>query len=55
MDLIAFRKNAKQDPQLINGIQFFSVLRKDTVDAFFTSDVGLKYLGVRHPRFMRIM
>jgi gluconate 2-dehydrogenase gamma chain len=39
LDLIAFRKNAKQDPRLNDGIEFFSALRKNTVDAFFTSDV----------------
>jgi gluconate 2-dehydrogenase gamma chain len=55
LDLIAFRKKAKQDPQLITGIQFFSVLRKNAVNAFFASDVGLKCLGLHHPSFSRMM
>lgn len=50
LDLIAFRKNAGQDPRLNDGIEFFSMLRQNTVNAFFLSDVGLKYLGlVCHP------
>jgi hypothetical protein len=45
LDLIAFRKNADQDPRLSPGIEFFSTLRKYTADGFFTSEVGIKYLG----------
>ena len=55
LDLIAFRKNAKRDPRLNDGIRFLSVLRKNTVDAFFTSDVGLKYLGVSGQPIARVM
>ena len=55
LDLIAFRKNAKHDPRLNDGIEFFSVLRKNTVDAFFTSDVGLKYLGFSDQCISRVM
>jgi gluconate 2-dehydrogenase gamma chain len=55
LDLIAFRKNAKQNARLDAGIQFFSILRMNTVDAFFTSEVGLKYLGVTHQPISRVM
>jgi gluconate 2-dehydrogenase gamma chain len=45
LDLIAFRKNAEKDPSLSPGIEFFSTLRKYTADGFFTSEIGIKYLG----------
>jgi gluconate 2-dehydrogenase gamma chain len=45
LDLIAFRKNAEKDPRLSPGIEFFSTLRKYTADGFFTSEIGIKYLG----------
>ena len=45
LDLIAFRKNAEQYPRLRPGVEFFSTLRKFTADVFFTSKIGMKYLG----------
>ena len=45
LDLIAYRKNAKADPRLSQGIEFFSFLRTLTSDAYFTSKVGIEYLG----------
>jgi len=45
LDLIAYRKNAKKDPSLGQGIEFFSFLRKLTADGFFTSEIGIEYLG----------
>ena len=45
LDLIAYRKNAKTDPSLGQGIEFFSFLRKMTADGFFTSEIGINYLG----------
>ena len=45
LDLIAFRKNAEKDSRLSPGVEFFSVLRKGTADGFFTSEIGIKYLG----------
>ncbi|HZR55823.1 MAG TPA: gluconate 2-dehydrogenase subunit 3 family protein [Terriglobales bacterium] len=45
LDLIAFRKNALTDPALSQGIDFFSFLRSMTADGFFTSQIGIKYLG----------
>ncbi len=44
LDLIAYRKNALADPSLRPGVEFFALLRDLTVDAFFTSAVGIKYL-----------
>ena len=45
LDQIAYRKNAKKDPSLGQGIEFFSFLRKLTADGFFTSEIGISYLG----------
>jgi gluconate 2-dehydrogenase gamma chain len=48
MDLIAYRKNAKQDASLSQGVAFFSFLRNLTCDAFYTSKIGiadLQYIG----------
>jgi len=45
LDQIAYRKNAKKDPGLGQGIEFFSFLRKLTADGYFTSEIGIEYLG----------
>ena len=45
LDQIAYRKNSKHDPALGQGIEFFSFLRKLTADGFFTSEIGITYLG----------
>ena len=45
LDQIAYRKNALADPSLGPGIQFFKFLRNMTADGFFTSEIGIKYLG----------
>ena len=48
LDLIAFRKNAKQDPTLSPGVAFFVFLRNLTCDGFYTSKIGiddLQYIG----------
>jgi gluconate 2-dehydrogenase gamma chain len=48
LDLIAFRKNAKEDPSLSQGVAFFAFLRKMTCDGFYTSKIGiedLQYIG----------
>jgi hypothetical protein len=47
LDLIAHRKNMEKDPGLTQGIEFFSLLRKMTSDGFFTSKIGIKYLGYK--------
>jgi gluconate 2-dehydrogenase gamma chain len=39
LDLIAYRRN--QSPELDPGIQFFNWARRMTVDAFYTSEIGI--------------
>jgi hypothetical protein len=45
IDLIAYRNNVQKDATLGTGIHFFEFLRKLTADGFFTSEIGIKYLG----------
>jgi gluconate 2-dehydrogenase gamma chain len=48
LDLIAFRKNAKTDHSLSQGVAFFAFLREMTCDGFYTSKIGiedLQYIG----------
>jgi len=45
LDLIAYRRNAEIDPTLRTGVQFFAFLRNLTADGFFTSEIGIEYLG----------
>jgi len=45
LDLIAYRKNAIQEQGLSPGVEFFSFLRNLAADGFFTSAIGIKYLG----------
>lgn len=48
LDLIAYRRNAKTDPELTQGIAFFAFLRSATCDGFYTSKIGiadLQYIG----------
>ena len=45
LDLIAYRKNAISQPALGPGVEFFSFLRNITADGFFTSEIGITYLG----------
>ena len=48
LDLIAYQKNAKTNPELSQGIVFFAKLRNMTCDGFYTSKIGiedLKYIG----------
>ena len=48
LDLIAYRKNAKTNPALSQGVAFFVKLRNMTCDGFYTSKIGiedLKYIG----------
>jgi gluconate 2-dehydrogenase gamma chain len=45
LDLIAYRKNAERDTSLNSGVLFFDFLRNLTADGFFTSEIGIKYLG----------
>src|ERR1700726_4758963 len=48
LDLIAFRKNAKADLTLSQGVVFFAFVRNLACDAFYTSKIGiadLQYIG----------
>ncbi len=48
LDLIAYRKNAVQNPSLSQGVAFFAFLRKLTCDGFYSSKIGiadLQYIG----------
>jgi gluconate 2-dehydrogenase gamma chain len=48
LDLIAYRRN--QSPDLDPGIQFFTMARRMTVDAFYTSEIGIADIDYRGNR-----
>lgn len=52
LDLIAFRKNADADESLTEPVEFFTLLRNMTADGFFTSKIGIKYLGYKGNTFL---
>jgi len=52
LDLIAYRKNAQHDESLSDAVEFFSFLRNFTADGFFTSKIGIKYLGYKGNTFL---
>ena len=45
LDLISFRKNAKKDSSLSQGVSFFAFLRNLTCDGYYTSKIGIADLG----------
>jgi Gluconate 2-dehydrogenase subunit 3 len=45
LDQIAYRRN--QSPELTPGIEFFTWVRRMTVDAFYTSEIGIKDIDYR--------
>lgn len=45
LDLIAYRKNETEHPELGPGISFFVWVRKMVVDAYYSSEVGRQDLG----------
>lgn len=48
IELIAYRKNSKANPELHQGVAFFAFLRDMTCDGFYTSKIGiedLQYIG----------
>jgi gluconate 2-dehydrogenase gamma chain len=47
LDLVAYRKSAVQDISVTSAVDFFSLLRNMTADGFFTSKIGIKYLGYK--------
>lgn len=52
LDLIAYRKSAEHDDSLREPVEFFSFLRNFTADGFFTSKIGIKYLGYKGNTFL---
>ena len=50
LDQIAYRRH--QSPELNPGIEFFSWARRMTVDAFYTSEIGIKDIDYRGNRPM---
>ncbi|HEX3106298.1 MAG TPA: gluconate 2-dehydrogenase subunit 3 family protein [Terriglobales bacterium] len=53
LDQIAYRNNAATDERLSQGVEFFSFLRNMTADGFFTSEIGIKYLGYIGSTFLK--
>jgi len=53
LDQIAYRNNAMADLSLSQGVEFFSFLRNMTSDGFFTSEIGIKYLGYQGSAFLK--
>jgi hypothetical protein len=45
LDLIAYRKNGEDTPELGPGIEFFARARAMVVDAYYTSPIGIKEVG----------
>jgi hypothetical protein len=45
VDTIAYRRNAS--PETTPGIEFFTLVRRMTVDAFYTSEIGIKDIDYR--------
>jgi hypothetical protein len=45
LDLIAYRRNLT--PELAPGIEFFAWVRRMTVDAFYTSEIGIRDIDYR--------
>jgi hypothetical protein len=52
LDLIAYRKHAERDKDLQYGVDFFSFVRNLTSDGFFTSKIGIEYLGYMGNSFL---
>jgi gluconate 2-dehydrogenase subunit 3-like protein len=52
LDLIAFRKSAEADELLTSAVEFFTLLRNMTADGYFTSKIGIKYLGYKGNTFL---
>jgi gluconate 2-dehydrogenase gamma chain len=48
LDQIAYRRNSS--PELDPGIQFFTWVRRMTVDAFYTSEIGIADIDYRGNR-----
>jgi gluconate 2-dehydrogenase gamma chain len=53
LDQIAYLDSAVSDPGLSQATQFFSLLRNMTADGFFTSQIGIEYLGYIGSTFLK--
>ena len=53
LDQIAYRNNAVTNSGLGQGVEFFSFLRNMTADGFFTSEIGIEYLGYIGNTFLK--
>lgn len=47
LDQIAYRRNGTANAELVPGIEFFTWVRRMTVDAFYTSEIGIKDIDYR--------
>jgi hypothetical protein len=52
LDRIAYRRN--QSPELAAGIEFFTWARRMTVDAFYTSEIGIRDIDYQGNRPMTV-
>ena len=52
LDLVAYRTNAEHDQAMVDPVEYFSFLRNFTADGFFTSKIGIKYLGFKGNTFL---
>jgi gluconate 2-dehydrogenase gamma chain len=52
LDRIAYRRN--QSPELAPGIEFFTWARRMTVDAFYTSEIGIRDIDYQGNRPMMV-
>ncbi len=52
LDQIAYRKSAEVDPSVGPGVEFFAFLRNLTADGFFTSKIGIHYLGYMGNKYL---
>ena len=43
---------AERDQSLVEPVEFFSFLRNFTADGFFTSKIGIRYLGYKGNTFL---
>jgi hypothetical protein len=53
LEKFSYRRNAIDDSSLGQGVAFFSFLRNMTADGFFTSEIGIKYLGYIGSGFLK--
>jgi hypothetical protein len=52
LDSIAYRSHTEHDARLAYGADFFALLRNLTSDGFFTSKIGIEYLGYQGNTFL---